>query len=472
MTFKNIHPVDVAYDNKAFGNLIDPYEWNNNFQVLEQNITQNATSLNENFGSISSSSGASTIGVKNLFLGDESLSNVEVQLMLLVSRVINTYTNSELDAKFANINSNTIQKIEYNSDNGCFTITRNDGTVSNIDTNIEKIPVSVSLENVNDSVILVITNYDGSTSSADVTNLLNIYTFTNSSTLLFSNTNNDISAEIKAASIKPEHLAGEVVASIENAVTLANSYALNAEASKNAAVSAQNSAQESALLSQSYANGTSGYRSGENVDNAKYYSEQSKNSAVSASNFADNAANSALLAEEAKNAAQEIVGADFVTHNELTAALQDKVSIEAGKGLSTNDYTNEDKASVQKISGIEAELQNKVPIEAGKGLSTNDYTNEDKTEVSKIAGKENKATFSLYTILASGWSAEGTYSFETLYPVASYDLEISLSENTTVEQAEAFVGALIVGSSTTNVIKALGDVPIVDIEVLVKVVAK
>ena len=81
-------------------------------------------------------------------------------------------------------------------------------------------------------------------------------------------------------------------------------------------------------------------------------------------------------------------------------------------------------------------------------------------------------TFSLYTILASGWSAGGTYSFETLYPVASYDLEISLSENTTVEQAEAFCGALIVGSSTANVIKALGDVPTVDIEVLVKVVAK
>ena len=127
---------------------------------------------------------------------------------------------------------------------------------------------------------------------------------------------------------------------------------------------------------------------------------------------------------------------------------------------------------MQKISVIETDLQNKVPIEEGKGLSTNDYTNEAVAEVSKIAGKENKATFSLYTILASGWSADGTCSFESEYPASSYNIEIQPAESCTVEQFTAWSNAGIIGNSSSNVIKALGDIPLVDIPIIVKAVMK
>jgi hypothetical protein len=54
-----------------------------------------------------------------------------------------------------------------------------------------------------------------------------------------------------------------------------------------------------------------------------------------------------------------------------------------GKGLSSNDYTNEDKEIVSLLSEM---------LEVGKELSSNDYTNEDKEAVSTIQDKADKVT--------------------------------------------------------------------------------
>ena len=85
----------------------------------------------------------------------------------------------------------------------------------------------------------------------------------------------------------------------------------------------------------------------------------------------------------------------------------------------------------------------------------------------------HKPTITTATLLASSWdSTEKTYSFETDYPVAAYDIEISLDSTATSEQAEAFNGAQIVGSATSNIIKAYGEVPTIDIPIILKVVTK
>lgn len=74
--------------------------------------------------------------------------------------------------------------------------------------------------------------------------------------------------------------------------------------------------------------------------------------------------------------------------NSVTADLADKVDKVTGKDLSTNDYTDADKAIV---GGVTSALSDKVDKVTGKGLSTNDYTDADKAIVggvtSALAGK-------------------------------------------------------------------------------------
>ena len=87
--------------------------------------------------------------------------------------------------------------------------------------------------------------------------------------------------------------------------------------------------------------------------------------------------------------------------------------------------------------------------------------------------KDIKPTITTVSLLASNWdSSSKTYSLESEYPNANYDIEVALDSTATSEQAEAFNGAQIVGSATSNVIKAYGDVSTVDIPVILKVVRK
>lgn len=97
-----------------------------------------------------------------------------------------------------------------------------------------------------------------------------------------------------------------------------------------------------------------------------------------------------------------------VQNRVINTALSNKVSKEDGKGLSTNDYTTEEKIKLtgiaeganrtivdDKISTtstnpiqnkiITAELNKKVNAVSGKGLSTNDYTTAEKTKLTSIA---------------------------------------------------------------------------------------
>lgn len=88
-----------------------------------------------------------------------------------------------------------------------------------------------------------------------------------------------------------------------------------------------------------------------------------------------------------------------------------------------------------------------------------------------ISGKANKPAFSQYTILTSGWSS-GVYSFESDFPNATYDIEIELDSTATESQVEAWSNAKVTAVFGTNTMKALGDVPTVDIPVIVKKVIK
>ena len=80
-------------------------------------------------------------------------------------------------------------------------------------------------------------------------------------------------------------------------------------------------------------------------------------------------------------------------------------------------------------------------------------------------------TITSATLLSASWT-ENTYSFETEYPSTQYNIEVQPSETCDYEQLSAWCNALIIGSSTENIITALGDIPTVDIPIMIKAVMK
>lgn len=76
----------------------------------------------------------------------------------------------------------------------------------------------------------------------------------------------------------------------------------------------------------------------------------------------------------------------------LSTQIDSKVDKVAGKTLSTNDYTDTDKAKVDAFpADVQASLDAKVDIVTGMGLSTNDYTDVDKAKVTNVPADTNNA---------------------------------------------------------------------------------
>lgn len=205
----------------------------------------------------------------------------------------------------------------------------------------------------------------------------------------------------------------------------------------------------------------------------------SAESASAAATSETNAASSALAAqtaqtaaEKARDEAQAIAGGDYVT----------KVELNSHTNNTTLHFTADEKT---KLSGIEPNANNYIhpsshPANMITEDSTHRFVTDDEKNVwsskSDFSGKYkdliNKPTVSATTLLVSDWYSTCLYSFEIEYPSSIYDIEIALDSTATSEQAEAFNGAQIAGSATSNIIKAYGEVPTVDIPIIIKVVTK
>lgn len=100
-----------------------------------------------------------------------------------------------------------------------------------------------------------------------------------------------------------------------------------------------------------------------------------------------------------------------------------------------------------------------------RGVATLDETG--KVPASQLPDAEYIAT----TMMTSGWNSN-TYSFEANYPRAQYDIEIMVADTATAEQFEAFAAAMIGSSAASNIATAIGEVPTVDIPIIIKAVRK
>ena len=162
-----------------------------------------------------------------------------------------------------------IKQVTYNATTGVWTFTHQNGTVDTFDQNIEKIPVSFSMDA---NGVITMTTADGTTYTADIGALIKLYSFVDSSTIDFTVTedasgNKTITAQVIDGSITASKLQPNYLADV-------TAQAQAASASASSASGSATDADYDAKLAQSYAVGGTGIRQGEDTDNAKYYKEQ------------------------------------------------------------------------------------------------------------------------------------------------------------------------------------------------------
>lgn len=88
-------------------------------------------------------------------------------------------------------------------------------------------------------------------------------------------------------------------------------------------------------------------------------------------------------------------------------------------------------------------------------------------------GFEKKSMYIDSQLLASNWNQESKiYNFESEYPAEQYDIHLFAGQNITTEQLEALNGALLIGRINENFYTAKGDIPDIDIPIILKVVKK
>lgn len=229
-------------------------------------------------------------------LNESNLNKIDVATDEIDNRVITLDTTKATKEEVSTL----VQDVTFEEKTGIITITKKNGSKITIDTQMEKIAVNFSYNAETQQIILTL--IDGTKQYIDLTALITQYEFLDSDTVAFSiDSTGKVSAIVKEASIQEKHLQPNYLADIKVEVA-------KAQASQSAAAASESNAAASATKAQSYAVGGTNSRTGEDTDNAKYYSQQSARSQSAAATSADTASTKAE--EAAANAATAKTSAD------------------------------------------------------------------------------------------------------------------------------------------------------------------
>lgn len=243
-------------------------------------------------------------------LNESNLNKIDVATDEIDNRVITLDTTKATKEEVSTL----VQDVTFEEKTGIITITKKNGSKITIDTQMEKIAVNFSYNAGTQQIILTL--IDGTKQYIDLTALITQYEFLDSDTVAFSiDSAGKVSAIVKEASIQEKHLQPNYLADIKVEVAKAQASQSaaaksesNAKASETAAAASESNAAASATKAQSYATGGTNSRTGEDTDNAKYYSQQSAQSQSAAATSADTASTKAE--EAAANAATAKTSAD------------------------------------------------------------------------------------------------------------------------------------------------------------------
>lgn len=145
----------------------------------------------------------------------------------------------------------------------------------------------------------------------------------------------------------------------------------------------------------------------------------------------------------------------------------------SNSGSSSDTYWGDIKGNIESQIDLSNVLENKMDKQENKGLSTNDYTNEDKEKLGKLN------TVILVALLPENWDYAGTdntyYQDTVISDIESTDnveVYISLSSNESIATKEEFYWNNI-NRITTNdgFIRTYinGDIPDVTLNIKVKI---
>ena len=283
-------------------------------------------------------------------LNESNLNKIDVATDEIDNRVITLDTTKATKAEVSTL----VQDVAFEENTGIITITKKNGSKITIDTQMEKIAVNFSYNAETQQIILTL--IDGTRQYIDLSALITQYEFLDSDTVAFSiDSTGKVSAIVKEASIQEKHLQPNYLADIKVEVAKAQASQSaaaksesNAKASETAAATSESNAAESATKAQSYATGGTNSRTGEDTDNAKYYSQQSAQSQSAAAESADTASTkaeeAAASAATAKTSADNAAGSANIA-NEKANSAANSATIAVSNSSAAQQYASNAAAS-------------------------------------------------------------------------------------------------------------------------------
>lgn len=236
-------------------------------------------------------------------INESNLNKIDAATDEIDNRVITLDTTKATKSEVSTL----IAEVDFDESTGIFTITRKNGSVLKIDTKLEKIAVNFDYDATTQKIILTL--IDGDKQYIDLSALITQLEFLDTATIGFEITaEGKVKATVLDGSITEDKLQPNYLADIkveaakaQASQTSAAKSESNAKASETAALISEANSAKGATKAESYAVGGTNSRTGEDTDNAKYYSQQAEQSHLTAKNSADTAS---IKAGEAANSAE------------------------------------------------------------------------------------------------------------------------------------------------------------------------
>lgn len=283
-------------------------------------------------------------------LDKRNLNNMDDTIKMLADSLDVAY--NELDTKKLSVDGSykiISETPTWDEKTGILRFKFYDGTEFMVDFNVEKIPVSFSM---NEKGVITMTTEDGTKWTADIGSLTPNYVYDDNERIAVKTSKAEdgsthVSFDLKKGSITNDYLANDYLASIIAETVKAQTASSDAKKSADSASESASNAAYDAKLAQSYAIGGSEIRDGEDLDNAKYYANESKNQAKNATDYAISASANATAAKKS---------ADSASESASNASASAKTATDAATSANTSETNAKKSADSASNSATSASL--------------------------------------------------------------------------------------------------------------------